>query len=43
MKIFSIEEFENSVFGTSANFRSEKIRFRESIVEASRNTETGLI
>lgn len=38
---FSIEEFENSVFGTSANFRSEKIRFRESIVEASRNTETG--
>lgn len=38
---FSIEDFENSVFGTSADFRSEKIRFRESIVEASQNTETG--
>lgn len=38
---FSIEDFENTVFGTSEEFVSEKIRFRESIIEASQNNETG--
>lgn len=38
---FSIDEFENTVFGTSDEFAAEKIRFRESIVEAAGNSETG--
>jgi len=38
---FEIDEFTNGVFGTASTYDNEKIRFRESILEACNHSEKG--